>query len=78
MEFGAYVQTRNLTENNMRTHMNGDIAMGPSRNYQGDVLFYSLFTGKTLDRSKNDFTIVPMPEAIIQQISFVAKESPTG
>ena len=77
VEFGAYAQTRDLTENNMPTCKTRAIIMGPSHNYQGgSVLFYSQFTGKPLYISKNDFTIVPMPEDAIQQISFMAKESP--
>ena len=52
--------------------------MNPSHNYQGSVLIYILSTGKTLGRSKNGFTLVPMPEDAIPRITFMAKESPTG
>ena len=41
VEFGAYAQIRNLSKNNMCVHIVGAIAMNPSHNYQGGVLFLS-------------------------------------
>ena len=76
--FGTYAQTRNPTENTMRSRTTGAIAMGPSSNYQGGVIFFSLTTGKDLDRSGNDFTIAPMPDDAIQRVEHMAAESPNG
>ena len=59
--FGSYAQTRNLTTNDMRARTTGTIAMGPSTNFQGGVEFFSLESAKTLNRSKNDYTLAPMP-----------------
>ena len=79
VEFGAYAQPQNLTKNNMCTcTTRATTAIGPSRNYQGDMLFYSLSINKTLNRSKNGFIIVLIPEDDIQEIAFMAQESPTG
>ena len=66
--FRSYdAQTRNLvTTNNMHVHKTGAIAMGPTSTYfQGGVEFYSLELGKTLHRSKNDYTIASMPADVI-------------
>ena len=65
VELGAYAQTKNLTENNIHACTTGGIRMSPSLNYQGGVHFYSLSTSMALDRSKNEFIIVPMPEEAI-------------
>ena len=73
MEFGAYVETRNLTKNIMHVQMARPIAMSPSLNYQGGVLFYTLSIDMTLDKTKNDFTIVPMLEDAVQWMTFMAK-----
>ena len=79
VEFGAYVQTLDLTENNMHTYATRAIAMVPSLNYKGDMISYSLYTGKALDQSINDFTIAPIIEDAIQQrMTFMAKDSPAG
>ena len=52
-DFGAYAQTRNLTKNNMRVCTTRVImTMGPSMNYQGNVIFCRLSTGMVLNRSK--------------------------
>ena len=72
------METRNLTKNIMHVHMARPIAMSPSLNYQGGVLFYTLSIDMTLDKTKNDFAIVPMPEDAIQWMEFMARESPKG
>ena len=78
LDFGAYAQTFNLTENNMHVYMTRAVVMGHSLNYQEGVLFYSPATGKTLDQSRNDCTIAPISEDVIQHMAFLGKDSPVG
>ena len=76
--FGSYAQTRNLTTNDMCAHTTGAIAMGPSTNFQGGVEFYSLELANTLNRSKNDYTLAPMPADAILRVTRLAKDMPNG
>ena len=76
--FGTYAHTRNPTDNTMRLRTTDVIAMGPSSNYQGGVIFFSLATGKDLDCSRCDFTIAPMPQDAIQWVEHMAADLPNG
>ena len=67
--FGSYVQTRNLTINNMSARTTGAIAMGPRTNFQGGVKFDSLESAKTLHRIKNNYTITPIPADEILRVT---------
>ena len=78
VEFGSYAQTRNLTTNDMHARMTWAIVMDPSTNFQGGVEFYSLELAKTLNRSKNDYTLTPMPTDAILHVTRLAKDMPTG
>ena len=52
MLYSEYAQTRDA------------IAMGPNKKMQGGVSFFSLTTGRIIDKSGTDFTLLPMPRPI--------------
>ena len=76
--FGSYAQTRNLTTSDMNARTTGAIAMGPSTNFQSGVEFYSLKLAKTLNRSRNDYTLTLMPADAILRVTRLAKDMPNG
>ena len=75
--FGNYAQTRNLTTNYMRAHTAGAILVrGSSTSFQGGVKFYSLEPTKTMNRSKNNYTLLHMPVNAILHMTQLAKDIP--
>jgi hypothetical protein len=76
LEFGEYVQTHEATGNSMAPRTVGALALRPSGNAQGGHLFYSLSTGKVLHR--NHWTVLPMPQEVIDCITVLASTAPTG
>ena len=75
-EFGEYVQTHEEHDNSMKSCTTGAIATRPTGNAQGDHWFYSLTTGRVLDRRK--WTPLPMPAEVIERVSLLAKANPAG
>ena len=75
-EFGEYVQVHEEHDNSMNTHTTGAIATKPTGNIQGGHWFYSLTTGRMLDRQK--WTFVPMPAEVIERITALAKNGQGG
>ena len=52
---GEYAQTFEGLDNTMKEQTIGAIALGPARNLQGGVQFFSLKTGRILNWSSKDF-----------------------
>ena len=75
-EFGKYVQVHEEHDNSMNTQTTGAIATKPTGNVQGGHWFYSLATGRMLDRQK--WTPLPMPAEVIERINLLAKNGPVG
>jgi hypothetical protein len=75
-EFGEYVQVHEEHDNTMRTRTTDAIATKPTGNAQGGHWFYSLTTGRMLDRRK--WTPLPMPGDDITHIDALAKASQVG
>ena len=51
---------------------------GSTGNLQGEVIFYSIVTGKILQRARKDYTLLKMPEDAIRRIITVGKKSVAG
>jgi len=75
-EFGEYVQVHEEHDNSMNTRTTGAIATKPTGNVQGGHWFYSLTTGRMLDRQR--WTPLPMPAEVIERITALAKNGPVG
>ena len=72
LEFGAYAQTHEAHDNDMRPRTIGAICLGPSGNEQGGHYFLSLRTGRRLLR--NHWTALPMPDDAILRVSQLGRE----
>jgi hypothetical protein len=75
-EFGEYVQVHQEHDNSMHTPTTGAIATKPTGNAQGGHWFYSLATGRMLDRQK--WTPLPMPAEVIARINMLAQKGQVG
>jgi Reverse transcriptase (RNA-dependent DNA polymerase) len=75
-EFGEYVQVHEEHDNSMKTRTTGAIATKPTGNAQGGHWFYSLTTGRMLDRTQ--WTPLPMPADVIERVTFLGRTSPIG
>jgi Reverse transcriptase (RNA-dependent DNA polymerase) len=73
LEFGSYVQTHEEHDNSMATRTIGAIALRPSGNEQGSYYFFSLSTGRVLNR--NHWTELPMPAEVIDRIHALARRN---
>ena len=76
--FGEYVHTYEVTTNTMKSRTVGSIALGPTGNLQGGIRCYSLVTGRILQRDKNSYTPLKMPEDAIRRMKTLAKKSVSG
>lgn len=76
MEFGEYAQVHEEHDNSMSTRTVGALAMRPTGNSQGGHLFYSLNTGRILNR--NNWTPLPMPKEVIDRVHDLAKKANNG
>ncbi|KAI2491042.1 Reverse transcriptase (RNA-dependent DNA polymerase) [Fragilaria crotonensis] len=74
LEFGQYVQTHEPHNNSMQTRTVGALALRPTGNEQGGHYFFSLTTGRRLNR--NHWTSVPMPAEVIERVHELAKQAP--
>jgi hypothetical protein len=72
-EFGEYVQVHGEQDNTMHTRTTGAITTKPTGNAQGGHLFYSLATGRMLDRRR--WTPLPMSSDVIERINILVKAS---
>ncbi len=75
-EFGEYVQVHEEHDNTMQARTTGAIATKPTGNAQGGFWFYSLTTGRMLDRRR--WTPLPMPQDVIERITVLARNNPAG
>ena len=73
LEYGTYVQTHEEHDNTMATRTTGAIALRPTGNEQGGYYFYSLSTGRVLNR--NRWTELPMPVEVIDRVHKLARRS---
>ncbi|KAI2499082.1 Reverse transcriptase (RNA-dependent DNA polymerase) [Fragilaria crotonensis] len=74
LEFGQYVQTHEPHNNSMQTRTVGALALRPTGNEQGGHYFFSLTTGRRLNR--NHWTSMPMPAEVIERVHDLAKRAP--
>ena len=70
-EFGEYVQTHEEHDNSMAPRTAGALALRPTGNAQGGYYFFSLSTGRVLNR--NHATRLPMPQEVIAQVHRLAR-----
>jgi hypothetical protein len=73
LEFGSYVQVHEDHDNTMQTRTTGAIALRPTGNVQGGYYFFSLTTGRRLNR--NNWTDLPMPQDVIDRVHTFACRS---
>ena len=73
LEFGEYVQVHEESDNTMASRTTGAISLRPTGNNQGGYFFYSLSTGKRLNR--NHWTDIPMPNEVIDRVNRMADEA---
>jgi hypothetical protein len=73
LDFGTYVQTHEEHTNSMASRTVGAIAMRPTGNEQGGYYFFSLNTGRRLNR--NQWTVLPMPTEVIERVHALARRS---
>jgi hypothetical protein len=73
LEFGTYTQIHEQHNNSMATRTTGAIALRPTGNTQGGYYFYSLGTGRRLNR--NRWTQLPMPAEVIDRFHALARRS---
>ena len=71
LEFGSYVQTHEVHDNTMRTRTTGALSIRPTGNMQGSYYFYSLTTGRVINR--NHWTALPMPGEVIDRVHLLAR-----
>jgi hypothetical protein len=76
LEFGANVQTHKEHDNSMATRTTGAIAFRPTGNEQGGYYFFSLTTGRVLNR--NRLTQLLMPSEVIDRVHVLARRGPSG
>ena len=70
LEFGDYVQTHEEHDNSMAARTIGAIALRPTGNTQGGYFFYSLTSGRVLNRGR--WTSLPMPNEVIDRVHRMA------
>jgi hypothetical protein len=71
LQFGEYVQVHDEHSNNMAPRTTGALALHPTGNDQGGHYFYSLTTGKRVNR--NHWTKLPMPAEVIDRVHQLAR-----
>ena len=72
LEFGDYVQTHEEHDNSMAARTIGAIALHPTGNTQGGYFFFSLTTGRVLNRGR--WTSLPMPNKVIDLVHRMARQ----
>jgi hypothetical protein len=70
-EFGQYVQTHEQHDNSMAPRTIGALAMRPTGNAQGNYYFFSLSTGRIINRAHA--TKLPMPDDVIARVHLLAR-----
>ena len=72
LESGDYVQTHEEHDNSMAAQTIGAIALRPTGNTQGGYFFFSLTTGRVLNRGR--WTSLPMPNKVINRVHRMARQ----
>ena len=72
LEFGEYVQTHEEHDNSMQPRTIGALSLRPTGNVQGGYFFFSLTTGRVLNR--NRWTRLPMPNEVIDRVHRMARQ----
>ena len=70
-EYGEYVQTHEEHDNTMSARTVGALAMRPTGNMQGGHYFFSLATGRIINRVRA--TKLPMPSEVIDRVHTLAR-----
>jgi hypothetical protein len=70
-QFGQYVQTHEEHDNSMAPRTIGALATRPTGNAQGSYYFFSLSTGRIVNRTHA--TPLPMPEDVIDRVHAIAR-----
>jgi hypothetical protein len=70
-QFGEYVQTHEEHNNSMASRTIGALAMRPTGNAQGSFYYFSLSTGRIINR--RHATKLPMPEDVIDRVHLLAR-----
>jgi hypothetical protein len=73
LEYGTYEQVHEDHDNTMQTRATGAIALRPTGNAQGDYFFFSLATGRRLNRMA--WTELPMPKDVIGRVHTLTRRS---
>jgi hypothetical protein len=76
LKFGEYAQVDEEHDNSMASRTTGAIALRPTGNAQGGYYFYSVTTGRRLNRYS--WTKLPMPQDVIDHIHVLARRYPRG
>jgi hypothetical protein len=76
LEFGAYTQVHEDHDNSMSPRTTGALALRPTGNAQGSYYFFSLNTGRLLNRSR--WTELPMPADVIARIHTLSQRGRHG
>ena len=72
LEFGDYVQTHEEHDDSIAARTIGAIALRPTSNTQGGYFFFSLTTGRVLNRGR--WTSLPMPNEVIDRVHRMARQ----
>jgi hypothetical protein len=70
-EFGQYVQSHEQHDNSMAPRTIGALATRPTGNEQGSFYFFSLSTGRVINRG--NATPLPMPDDVIDRVHVLAR-----
>ena len=76
LEFGEYVQTHEEHDNSLNPPTIGALALRPTGNVQGGYFFFSLTTGKVINRMH--WTTLPMPTEVIARVERMARQEHAG
>ena len=76
LEFGEYVQTHEEHDNLLNPRTIGALALRPTGNVQGGYFFFSLTTGKVINRMR--WTTIPMPKEVVDRVKRMACQEHTG
>ena len=76
LEFGKYVQTHEEHGNSLNPCTIGALALRPTGNVQGGYFFFSLTTGKVINRMC--WTPIPMPKEVIDRVERMARQEHPG
>ena len=76
LECGQYVQTHEQHDNSMVQRTTGAICMRPTGNTQGGYYFYSLSTGRIINRRA--WTALDMPNEVIDRVHKMSRRKTNG